>query len=331
MTGLAAVAQLLDRVRSPMVGYVLGRSRVVQRVAAQRRTRLAVGAAAALGLAVAVGLALPGAWFVWAPLVLGIPHVVADVRYLLLPPYRRIALRARDAVLLVGLVALAVVSSPGLGAVVVLAAVVLTPGRGRGRIAALGACAPLAWAALTWPSATTYVLMHAHNVVALVVFVWVTPPGRARWALPAAALGLATAVLAGVFDRLLPWAALDDIAGYVLPPSALDGWSPDACARIALTFVLLQGVHYAIWLRLIPATLRTRVGMRGFGASLRALERELSVPVVMMIAAAAVALPVLACLGVWSSMTLRNVYVQLAGGHAYFEIAVLARWLASWR
>jgi hypothetical protein len=28
---------------------------------------------------------------------------------------------------------------------------------------------------------------------------------------------------------------------------------------------------------------------------------------------------------------LREVYLQLAGGHAYLEIAVLARWLASWR
>jgi hypothetical protein len=268
---------------------------------------------------------------VWAPLALGIPHVAADVRYLLLPPYCRIALRPRDAVLVVALVALAVVSSPGLGAAMVLAAVVLTPGRGRGRIVALGMCAPLICAALAWPVATGYVVMHAHNAVALIVFAWVSRPGRGRWALPVAALGLAAAVLAGGFDALLPWTALDDLAGYVLPQAALAAWSPDACARIALTFVLLQGIHYAIWLRLIPATLRTRAGLRGFAASLRALERELSAPVVVAIAVAAVALPVLACIGVATPDRLRELYVQLAGGHAYLELAVLARWLAAWR
>jgi putative Ca2+/H+ antiporter (TMEM165/GDT1 family) len=70
--------------------------------------------------------------------------------------------------------------------------------------------------------------------------------------------------------------------------------------------------------------------MRGFGASLRALERELTAPVIAAIVVAAIALPVLACLGVWAPWALRDSYLQLAGGHAYLELAVLARWLASW-
>jgi hypothetical protein len=336
MTALAAVALKLDRVRSPLVRGVLGRSERLRSVAADRGIRLAVGAAVAIGLALAVSVAAPGAWFLWAPLVLGIPHVVADIRYLLLPPYRRVSLRARDAVLIVGLAALAVASSQQvgaaavIGAAVVAGAVVLAPGRGRGRLLALAGCAPLVWAAWSWPIGTIYVVVHAHNAVALGVFAALTRRARVRWALPAAALAVAMAVLAGALDGVVPRAALDDIAGYVLPESALERWSPALCARIALSFVFLQGVHYAIWLRLIPAALRTRAGMRGFGASVRALERELTAPVVAAIAAAAVALPVLACVGVWAPGTLRDAYLQVAGGHAYLELAVLARWLASW-
>jgi hypothetical protein len=330
MTPLALAAQQLDRVRSPMVGAVLGRSAALRGIAASRRARLALGGVVALATALAVSVAVPEAWFVWAPLVLGVPHVFADIRYLVLAPYRRIALRRRDAVLAGGLVALAVVASPGLGATVVVGAVVLTPVADLRRHAVvLAAAIALAYAAWSTPVMTSYVILHGHNLVALVVLAAVARAGGVGWRIAGGALAITLVVLSGALDASLPIAALDRLAGYVLPDAALARWSPAMCARVALSFVFLQSVHYAAWLRLIPAAARAHGGMRGFGASLRALERDCTAPVVTIVVGTALALPALAVLGASDAWALRDLYLQLAGGHAYLELAVLARWLAA--
>jgi len=325
MTALATVARQLDRVRSPLVGGVLGRSAVVRGVIADRRTRLAIGAVVALIAALAVSLVAPGAWFLWGPLVLGVPHVLADARYLVLSPYRRIALRRRDAALIGGLVALAVAGAPWLGAAVVLGAILLTPAADpRRRAVAFAAALGLACIAWSSPEITSYAVMHAHNLVALVVLIALAGHRRVGWGLAGGALAITALILSGAFDAVLPVRALDELADYLLP--AATPWSTAACARVALSFVFLQGVHYAVWLRLIPAALRPHGGLRGFGASLRALERDVTAPILALVAVAALALPVLALVGARDAQTLRDLYVQLAGGHAYLELAVLARW-----
>jgi hypothetical protein len=330
MTALAIVARQLDRVRSPVVGSVLGRSAALRGVAADLRVRLALGAVAALVIALAVSLAAPATWFLWGPLVFGIPHVLADARYLVLSPYRRIALRRRDAVLAGGLVTLAVAGAPWLGAAVVIGAVVLTPAAGaRRRTAVLAAAIALAYAAWSSPVITSYVVMHAHNLVALAVLIALAGRRRVGWGLAGGALAITAAVLTGGLDAILPMRALDELSGYVLPDAALARWSTEVCARVALTFVFLQGVHYAVWLRLIPAAMRPHGGMRGFGASVRALERDCTAPILVLVATAALALPALAVVGASDAQALRALYVQLAGGHAYLELAVLARWLTS--
>jgi hypothetical protein len=325
MTALATVARQLDRVRSPLVGGVLGCSAAVRGAVADRRTRLALGAIVALIAALAVSLAAPGAWFLWGPLVLGIPHVLADARYLVLSPYRRIALRRRDAALIGGLVALAVAGAPWLGAAVIVGAIVLTPAADpRRRAVVLAAALGFAYLAWSSPVITSYVVMHAHNLVALVVLIALAGHRRVGWGLAAGALAITALVLCGGLDAVLPMRALEELAGYLLPETT--PWSTAACAHVALSFVFLQGVHYAVWLRLIPAALRPHGAMRGFGASLRALERDCTAPILAGVAVAALALPVIALVGARDAQTLRDLYVQLAGGHAYLELAVLARW-----
>jgi hypothetical protein len=307
---------------------VLGRSAILRGVAADRRTRLALGAVVAVLVALGVSLAAPTTWFLWGPIALGIPHVLADVRYLVLAPYRRVALGRRDLVLAAGLLAFAVTLAPWLGAAVVIGAVALTPDARR-RAAVLAPAIALAWVAWSSPMTTSYVILHVHNVVALVLFAALAQDRRVGCGLAIAALAITAAVLGGGLDAILPMHALDDLAGYVLPDAAFAQWSAAACARIALTFVFLQGVHYAVWLRLIPAAVRPHRGMRGFRASVRALERDCTAPLLVVIALAALALPALAVVGARDPQTLRALYVQLAGGHAYLELAVLARWLAT--
>jgi hypothetical protein len=309
---------------------VLGRCDGLRRVAVDRGARMALGAAIGLAAAFATSLAAPMAWFVWAPLVLGVPHVLADVRYLILAPYRPVALRRRDGVLAVGLVGTAAVAAPALGAAVVVGAVALAPGRAtRRRAAVLAAGLALACAAWAAPVVTSYAIMHAHNVVALAVLGAIA--GRVGWGVGAGALALVGLVWTGALDAAMPSRALDGVARYVLPDVALAAWSTAACARVAVTFVFLQGVHYAVWLRLIPAALRAHGGLRGFGASVRALERDCTAPIAAAVAVVALALPALALVGASDAATLRELYVRLAGGHAYLELAVLARWLAASR
>ncbi|HEY0192447.1 MAG TPA: hypothetical protein VGC42_15110 [Kofleriaceae bacterium] len=312
--------------RSPMLGAVLGRFAVLRGIAADRRARLALGGAAAIVIALVASAAAPETWFVWAPLVLGVPHVLADLRYLLLGPYRLIALGRGDALLAGGLLATAVVATPVLGAAVVLGAVLRTP-RCRGHaVAAAGALVYAGWAS---PVLTAYALLHGHNLVALGMLALVGRQRGVACGFAGGAFAVVALVLTGALDPILPMAALGRLSGYVLPDAALAAWPAAHCAHIALSFLFLQGVHYATWLRLIPAAARPHGGLRGFGASLRALERDCTAPVIAIVVGLALALPVLALTG--DPAALRDRYVQLAGGHAYLELAVVMRWLAARR
>ena len=196
--------------------------------------------------------------------------------------------------------------------------------RALGSVLVVGAYAAM-WRA---PVESSYVLVHAHNAIAVLLFAWVFGRGRARWGLPLALAVTSALVLSGALDAALPGSALDEVAGYLLPLAALDQWSASWCARLAVLFVFLQSVHYAIWLRLIPELARPRDGARSFRASLAALQRDFGPLPVALFAVAALLLLVLAAR---DPLLAQREYLRFAGFHAYLELAFLARWLAGAR
>jgi hypothetical protein len=328
---LAAVAHALDRVRSPAIKAVLEHSAWLRRTVSSRALRIEAFALASIAVALLVALSTPTLAFVWGPLLLGVPHLVADVRYLTLAPYSPIPKRARDLAVVALLASTLWWPLPVVGGAAVVAALGLSPLRDLTartiQVRAFWCVIATSIWVLLWrfPIQSSYLLMHAHNAVAVLLFACVFGRGRARWVVPAATACMCALVLAGALDPWLQRPAFDDLAGYLLPRSALADWAPISCARVAVLFVFLQGVHYAIWLRLIPEQARPCNGLRSFGASLRALQRDLGGALVVLIVALALSVILL---GLLDSFSARQEYLRLASFHAYLELACFARWLA---
>lgn len=324
---LAAVAHALDRLRAPTLSLA-ARSRWLRAALRSRTSRVELFAAIGVSSALLAVLVAPTLLWLWAPLVLGVPHLVADVRYLALPGNSPVAVRVRDAAVAGLLAATLLWPSPSVGGAAVVVAWLLSPWSAGAapRRAVVGAVVVSGYAAMwRWPIESSYVLLHAHNAIAVLLFAAVFGRGRARWWLPVALAALSALLLFGALDPVLPSRGLEEISGYVLPLSALEQWPASWCARLAVLFVFLQSVHYAVWLRLIPEQARPREGARSFRASLAALQRDFGAAGVVLLAALA-----LLVLGraAQDPLLAQREYLRFAGFHAYLELAFLARWLA---
>jgi hypothetical protein len=332
-------------------GWPLGRT-----LAARRSVRLPVllslHALAALALAVLV----PSLLIVVGPLTLGVPHLAADVRHLLVRrawPRWWLAACVGFAIALLALRALSeagsrVASLPVEHAVasawVMLGAVggataaatsradrARSPG-GIGRVrgwAAVAAAAGLGAFALGAPRLCRLALLHGHNLVAIVVWLALFRRGR-RLALVPVALALAGgAVLASgaLLGVTLRHGALS-VAGLHLFAAAdwLAPGLPDSWAIAAATsFAFLQSVHYAIWLVAIPAGDRPGEGGRSWRSAFRELVRDLKPAGVFVVATLAM---LVAGLGIVHPASTRRLVLSLATFHVWLELAVLAYLLA---
>jgi hypothetical protein len=281
---------------------------------------------------VTVGL-LP-VWVLAAgPIVWGVPHVLADVRYLVVRPGYHTRLRV--ALPLVLALALGLSSrAGGLAGVLVgasLAALLARASLARRAVVAVPLAA-LAVAAHRAPELATLVFAHVHNAVALAFFVFWPSRARARAGLrerlvtlvPAVvAVLFASAILAGALDavtvapRGLGTATWDDLAAQLAPPLLCA--DPVIAARLTLLYAFGQSVHYVVWLRLVPEEERARP--RSFRQALRGLTEDLGRPLLVVSAAVAVAL------GVWAVFDVgeaRSRYLQIAFFHGWVELVAAA-------
>ncbi|MEZ4366694.1 MAG: hypothetical protein R2939_10460 [Kofleriaceae bacterium] len=268
-------------------------------------------------------------FLVWAPLILGLPHLVADVRATWCcrgTPrccgdgaicWWRSCWRPRHGR-----------RSPLVGAAAVAAAVALAPaGRGSewrraGVLAAVGALGALtAWR----PVIASYVLVHGHNVVAVMLFALVFARGRARRAL----------LLPSAGRRAHPRRRCRSRAGARRPrrrrrlPAAGGGARGVVADHVrparARVRVPGGGVHYTIWLRLVPELARPQAWSGAVSARRCALlQADVSALVVAGLALLAVGL---AAYGAHDVGAARDLYLRLAGFHAYLELAFLGRYL----
>jgi hypothetical protein len=294
--------------------------------------RLAPFVVAALVLTAATPLWL----LLLAPLVLGVPHVVADIRYLLLTPVaasRRLAWG-----LLVPLAALTalrlavVLGAPGwpraevlLGLAAVVAGIAVVNATPWKRTLGLLGVGMLAAVTMAWPGFVAFTLGHLHNVIAIGLWLaWARASRRDILATVTLVAAAALAIGSGVFDPIFaasgglssPAAGLDlDALAATLAP----GLGATAAVRVVLLFAFAQALHYAVWLVLLPAaardgrerrslvtTLRADLGRAGLAAALVA---SLAVPVAGLVDAAGT----------------RAVYLSLVLFHGWLEVAIIAR------
>jgi hypothetical protein len=298
---------------------------------------LRVALSGGLGMATALGLTLsfPLLLLIVSPLLLGVPHLLADVRYLVAQPgYHR---RLRLAVPVGAALACAGAGfgmSAGLSAI--LLTVLLCDGGGRAwvkRGLCLGLLAGLFYFGL---SAGWYWLelglAHLHNFLAVLLFYLWQPSGlRRQGRLHLIPVGLFVAFCGLLLCGLVSAGprALGAFVGY-------DGLDADGQrellapmlplafgTRLLLLFAFAQAVHYTIWLRLIPEEARLRPAPRTFRQSLQALHKDLGGTLLGLSLCVGVAL------ALWAAVDLaaaRTGYFRLALFHGYLEICVLALW-----
>ncbi len=334
----------LDALRRGAMAAVLARPRArawLTRRDARLRALALAGVAFSLGLACVA----PAAALVLAPIVLGVPHVASDARYLVLRrglPAHVVAAVVVGCAAMLGLrVAEGLVENPApfagyeLAAAAAWAALLAALGgaaRGAWRRAGLVAIAALVVGrlALAAPEHARIVLAHGHNLVG--VALWAIFFRRARGVVLPVALALAAATLVaatGAPLRLAHALGTDVALGMSTGDAAATlapGFGAAAARGLVASFVLLQGVHYAAWLGWIPQDDVRGQGTLTFAMTARGLLKDFR-PfglVALGLTWAAVVLGALV-----SARGARDTYLMLASFHAYLELAMLAYFAAA--
>jgi hypothetical protein len=266
------------------------------------------------------------------PVLLGVPHLVADARYLVVRPgvHRAGALPWLG---VVPLVAAGFGAPPAVCLLVMLPLALSARGPAWRTTVVLGAWALLTALAWAWELPFLYAFLHLHNLVALAWW-WAFRPrdARAWWVVVVVAMGTAL-LLGGAAEPVL---AL--VGGWNAPASGtsftefvtttapfLEGrWA----LRLVLAFAFLQSVHYALWLRLIPDDARERPAPRPFRHTWQALEVDFGRP--LLVACCGLAL-LIAGWGLIDLAAARHGYLRLAAFHGYLELGAAAYFLAAGR
>ncbi len=259
------------------------------------------------------------ALFLAAPLVLGVPHLLADVRYLVVRP----GLHARRAVAACAAAGVVVAMVTGVAGALVASSLIIAGSHASApRRAVFGSLVlALAVVAISFGGAADVVFAHLHNLVAVAFFIALRPreprEHRAYDLVPVVVAALLAAVILTVPASLISSSTLGApsfaAARESLAPGVSDAWA----TRLVVLFVFGQSVHYAIWLRLVPEVARPSETPRSFRQTLRALVRELGVTLVVV---AVLATAAFVLWGALDASTARTGYVRIASFHGYGEI-----------
>ena len=324
---------LLDRARAALL---MRAARLPGVVAYRRRRglRLLVVAVSTIAIAFLLAVLATGPLLALSPVLLGIPHVASDVRYLLARegearlPAR--ALRPVTGLLLVSVACgllQAYRCASAAGALAVLAAGLSVAAGWRARALFLGLGALAGAAVALRPAAAALALAQGHNFIAVLLAGWlVRRQLRAGW-LPAALLLVAIAALAGgACDR---WLGADDGAAFartawqdVLATASPAGLTPVVARRWVAVFAFAQAIHYSAWLRIVPDALRPSERPVSFRRSFALLGADLGGPLAARaVVLLCLALPLLACVSLDGA---RRAYFGFAVFHGYVELSCLA-------
>jgi hypothetical protein len=300
-----------------------------------RASRMVLLASLAICVSLSLTLLAPLVLFTLGPVLLGVPHLVADVRYLVLKPKLH-QQKLRAMAIILPLLALQWNTTPAFGLLAALLAVITSSGPLWRKLLIGFGIALLMTIAYRAPYESSLFIAHAHNVVAIAFAFLIFAP-RLK-AMQLRALGLLPFALYCTASALLLSGALDAL---LFRQAALsEGWLPASVAarwyvpqetnallsvRVLAWFVFSQSVHYACWLRVIPEAARERAGLRGFRSSFNALVSEFSLSALIALTLSSLFLLTYAVHAGFELARLQ--YLKFAFFHGYLEFAVLAVWL----
>ena len=313
---LDAARRLGIRALGPMARPLLG----------ARDARVISFGVVGLFVAFVVAIVMP-AWSIGVgTVVLGVPHVISDVRYLVVRRKlaRRVSLYAAVAIAVVG-----TTMGYGLRAALVgacVAVVFAEAGAGRKALVLAGLAILFAVASQNRYLADL-VYAHAHNLVALVFFVVFARNAGKKAFVPIALfavgalfllhpVGLSAIASAGGLSRAPATLPLGELAEQLAPTV-----EAGLAVRLVSLFAFAQAAHYVVWLRLVPELDRDSDRPRSFRQSARALARELSPWLVAFFALGTLVFVVWALVDLAGA---RMAYLRTAFFHGYIEIAAFA-------
>jgi hypothetical protein len=290
-----------------------------------RDLRVTLAGTAMVATAAVVTLTFPWWMLALSPILWGVPHLIADLRYLVIRPglHRRPGLYAAAVPLLVagcGFWSVPVGLSSG------LLVAWLCQGPLPRKLWVTAILLPLIGAGAFSNGAGTLIFAHAHNFIAVLLWWCWRPRGGHRAivvAVPALFAGMSLAIGLGWLGPAGPgadWAPanLDASTHFAwLAPGLTAPWA----GRLVLLFGFAQAVHYGVWLRLIPEEDRPQPTPRTFASSFRALRQDLGPWLLGAGAAFATGL------AMWAMIDLaqaRAGYLRMALFHGYVEVAAAA-------
>lgn len=335
----------LDEIRRQWFAFWL-RRRGVSSLLVRRERRLAVTATAHAGVTFLLSVYVPVLLFVVGPVVFGVAHVAADLRYLVLRQHlgtwwrRSVLISCIAWVLLRGLElahVLRVSARLELGLVLfwitwgVMAGAVES--RARVRAALTLACLALVGtAAMHFHEVWRLIFLHLHNLVGLAIWPFFYRSRQKLLLFPLGLILVGAAVLAsGVFYQV----SLASFAGkqFGLHILQVADWitgslRADHAIGLSCAFVFLQGAHYAFWLNVIPQAEVRGQGTLTFRMSARALLTDFKPLGVLAIALAILLVVSLAFVNARRASIL---YMSLANFHGYLELVLLAYFFVAQR
>lgn len=320
----AAILTPLDRARWLLLRLLGPLAKPLVR---KRELRVLVAGCGVIGFSLAATLISPFWLLALGPVVLGVPHLVADLRYLVVRPglhRRRVFwLPVGLPLLLAGTAHFTMTS--GLAACAAMALLARgTVARKAIALSVIGGCLAGVWMA---GEISALIFAHLHNFIAVLLWWCWRPRSGSRLQVVVPMLFVtASVVIAGgwlePWTRGLFWQPADLGPDYhlaFLAPGVAAPWA----MRLVLLFAFAQSVHYGVWLRLIPEDDRPQQTPRTFRASARALQADLGTP--LLTAAVVIALGI----SLWSFFDLsaaRESYLRMALFHGYLEL-IAATWL----
>ena len=332
------IVEPLDGCRRSSLRWLV-QSDFARRTIAHRDRRIATIACASVLAAGFGAVYFPVLLFALGPVLFGVAHIAADVRYLVLR--RKLARWWQNTVWggCAALIALRVLEELGLlrhaeriefatgGAFIGVALFAALRERGSpGRALIAGALLLAATSgAMSQPKLTRYVFLHAHNLVALLLWAVLFRANK-RWLLAplaliiAAAVALASGVLA---EQTLasPFAASFHLHVFTVSDWVAPFADPRWAIGVTTAYLFLQSVHYSTWLRLIPQEEQRGAGTPTFRMSVRSLFSDLGASGVGAVLLALAAVLVGACINLHRA---RGLYLSLATFHGYLELSLFA-------
>ncbi|MCX6851268.1 MAG: hypothetical protein NTY98_20365 [Verrucomicrobia bacterium] len=322
--GAAAILTPLDRLRWLLLKLLGPLAKPLVR---RRELRVMAAGCAVVCFSLAATLLSPFWLLALGPVILGVPHLVADVRYLVLRPglHRRLVLWLPVGIPLL-LAGTSRFSMAG-GLTACAAMALLARGAWSRKMIALISIAALMAVVWVMGDVAALVFAHAHNFIAVMLW-WCWRPRSGQKQQAVVPLLFLTASILLVMGWLEPWAR-----GFAWQPAGLGpsyhlsflapGIAEPWALRLVLLFAFAQSVHYGVWLRLIPEDDRPQETPRTFRASARALVADVGTPLMAIV--------ILLSLGIalWAAFDLtaaRENYLRMALFHGYLEL-IAATWL----